>query len=181
MKPTRLILASLLLALPAIQGCSQPPAATAPATVESKQPSAAATIAAAAPSREDTKACDLVTAQEMSAILGAEVAATPDDHSNGRTGCIYKSDKPIEHTSPYAEFSVDWGSGEGAMAAMGMLNRYEPGIADPYAGIGDQAVAQGPVLTIRSGDDLVTITLSGVDDVPAKAKKIFDTAKAKMH
>ncbi len=178
MNTTGRVLASLLLALPAITGCSRPATPAAAATADIPAPTASA--AAAAPAREDAKACDLVTAQEMSAILGASVAATSDDHSNGRTGCIYKSDKPIEHTSPYAEFSVDWGSGEGAMAANASLAQHEPGISDPYAGIGDQAVAMGPVLMIRSGEDLITITLSGVDDVPAKAKKIFDTAKARM-
>jgi len=56
----------------------------------------------------------------------------------------------------------------------------EPGIDNPYAGIGDQAVAVGTSLMIRNGKDLVTITFSGVDHAPAKAKKIFDTAKARM-
>lgn len=180
MNPTRLVLVSLLLALPAINGCSRSPSTAAATTADTPAPTPATGSVTATPSREDAKACDLVTAQEMSAILGAPVAATPDDHSNGRTGCIYKSDKPIEHTSPYAEFSVDWGSGEAAMAANAMLSQHEPGISDPYAGIGDQAITMGPVLMIRSGGDLVTITLSGVDDVPTKAKKIFDAAKAKM-
>jgi hypothetical protein len=66
------------------------------------------------------------------------------------------------------------------MAGVGMAGRHEPGLASPYAGIGDQAAAVGPALFIRTGDDLVTIVFSGVDDTTGAAKKIFDTAKAKM-
>ena len=47
-------------------------------------------------------------------------------------------------------------------------------------GIGDQAIAVGPALMIKTGDDLVKLIFTGVDDAPVKAKKIFDTAKARM-
>jgi len=33
---------------------------------------------------------------------------------------------------------------------------------------------------IRTGDDLVTNVLPGVSGAPAKAKRIFETAKARM-
>jgi hypothetical protein len=33
---------------------------------------------------------------------------------------------------------------------------------------------------IRTGEDLVSIVFSGVEDAPSKAKRIFDTAKARM-
>ena len=182
MNSTRLVLASLLLALPAINGCSKPPEASAPETVA---PVAAAHIPASvtgtvatAPSREDAKACDLVTPAEMSVILGSAVAgAEPNHKSSGKTECIYK---PADAISPYVEFSVEWGEGETAMNAMGAMAHAEPGIGNPYEGIGDQAVAVGTALMIRNGKDLVTITFSGVEDAPAKAKKIFNTAKARM-
>ena len=183
MNSTRLVLASLLLALPALYGCSKPPATPAPtATADTPAPAAAAAVAvaaaAAAASREDAKACDLVTPAEMSTILGSTVVgAEPNHKSSGKTECIYK---PAEAVSPYVEFSVEWGEGETAMNAMGAMAHAEPGIGNPYDGIGDQAVAAGTALMIRSGKDLVTITFSGVTDAPAKAKKIFDTAKARM-
>jgi hypothetical protein len=41
-------------------------------------------------------------------------------------------------------------------------------------------VAVGPALFIRTGDDLMTIVLSGVNDRPAAAKKIFDAARGAM-
>ena len=51
----------------------------------------------------------------------------------------------------------------------------EPGLADPLAGIGDQAVQAGPMLLIRRGEDLITLTLSGVDeDWATVAKAILD-------
>lgn len=122
------------------------------------------------------RACALVTEKEMSAILGAPVVGAAND-SNSQTECIYK---PADASFPYVELSVDWGGGEAAMAATGMMQKQEPGIADPYAGIGDQAAAVGPSLWIRTGDDLMTIVFAGVSDGPAAAKRIFDTAKPRM-
>lgn len=122
-------------------------------------------------------ACAMVSEAEMSRILGGAVLARNNDHSNGKTECIYTA---VTGISPYAELSVEWGSGEGALAGVAMLGQVEPGIANPYEGIGDQAVAVGPALMIRTGEDLVTIVFSGVDDIPSKAKQILATAKARM-
>jgi hypothetical protein len=119
----------------------------------------------------------MVTAEEMSAILGAAVHAERNDRSNGKTECIYTPDGGI---SPYVELSVEWGSGEGAMMGAGMAAQIEPGLTNPYEGLGDQAIAVGPMLMIRTGEDLVSIVFSGVEDAPSKAKRIFDTAKARM-
>jgi len=119
----------------------------------------------------------MLPAAAMSAILGGAVGARPNDRSNGKTECIYE---PVAGVSPYVELSIDWGGGAGAMAGVAMLGQREPGIASPYDGLGDEAAAIGPALMIRSGEDLVTIVFSGVEDAPAKARKIFDAAKAAM-
>ena len=66
------------------------------------------------------------------------------------------------------------------MASAGAMGRREPGLTNPYEGIGDQAAAVGPALMIRTGEDLVTIVFTGVSGAPAKAKRIFETAKARM-
>jgi hypothetical protein len=66
------------------------------------------------------------------------------------------------------------------MASAGLMGRREPGLTNPYDGIGDQAAAVGPALMIRTGEDLMTIVFTGVIDAPAKAKRIFATAKARM-
>lgn len=172
MQMTRLVFAGVLLALPALDGCSKSPAEAAPTAVAAPPPSVSVP---GKPSREDARACDLVTPQEMSAILGSVVVGTEPGHkSSGKTECIYQ---PAEGVSPYVEFSVEWGEGETAMGAMG---QGKPGPDDPYAGIGDQAKSVGTTLWIRSGEDLVQIVFSGVTDAPVKAKKIFNTAKARM-
>jgi hypothetical protein len=135
----------------------------------------AARNAAVAPRRPEPVACTLVSESEMSAILGAPVETDP----NLRTGnkCIYKVATGV---GPYVELSVDMGDGKTAMAAMGMMGKKEPGITSPYDGIGDQAATVGTALMIRTGEDLVTIVFSGVTDAPAKARRIFDTAKPRM-
>ena len=182
MKTTRLAFA-LLLGLSALSGCSK--SAPAPETAAPAAETAASTpsqddiakAVAAANQTDPRKACELVTAAEMSTILGSTVAAEPNESSFGKTECDYK---PAQGISPYVEFSVEWGEGETAMRAAGMMDKHEPGIASPYDGIGDQAVAVGPSLLIRSGNDAIWIVFSGVEDAPAKAKKIFDTAKARF-
>jgi hypothetical protein len=135
----------------------------------------AAAKAAGKPARPSPVACSLVSEAEMSAILGAPVVTDPNLRSG--TKCIYKATTGI---SPYVELSVDIGDAKVAMGAMGTMAKAEPGLTNPYDGIGDQAAAVGPALMIRTGDDLVTIVFSGVSDAPAKAKRIFDTAKSRM-
>lgn len=143
----------------------------------SASPPPPAEARAQAAEKAQPTACEMVTQAEMSAILGSAVVAKADEHTSDKTECIYTA---ATGTSPRVEFSVNWGDGEAAMAAMGMMGQKEPGITNPYEGIGDQASAVGPALMIRTGDDLVTLVFSGVDDAPAKARKIFETAKARM-
>lgn len=185
MRTTRFAIA-LLLIMTALPGCSKPssaPASThvsdapAPAASQAATPARPGGVAANVPG-EPKKACELVTAEEMSGILGAVVAGVEPGHkSSGKTECIYK---PAAAPNPYVEFSVEWGEGELALSMMGTMGRAEPGITNPYEGIGDQAASVGTALMIRSGKDLITITFSGVSHAPAKARKIFDTAKARM-
>jgi hypothetical protein len=173
----RPLLLSIALAIAAFAGgCARTPSSdtqTAPSDGES----AAGEPQQVAPPTAPLIACAMVTAAEMSEILGAAVAVQANDRSNGKTECIYS---PVEGFSPYVELAVEWGSGEAAMQGMGMAGSLEPGLANPYEGIGDQAIAVGPMLAIRTGDDLVTIVLSGVDDAPATARRIFEATKAEM-
>lgn len=122
------------------------------------------------------RGCALVTEKEMSAILGAPVVGEANDSGN-KIECIYK---PAEASFPYVELSVARGDGNVGMASIRGMQKHEPGIADPYAGIGDEAATVGPSLWIRTGDDLVTIVFGGVADGPGAAKRIFDTAKPRM-
>ena len=128
--------------------------------------------ASSKPPPRNMPACMLVTNNEMSTILGAPVQG----NATSRSKCIYKANTG---TTPYVEFSMDYGDGEAGMAGAGFAGKHEPGLTSPYDGIGDQAVAAGPALFIKTGDDLITLVFSGVADVPATAKKIVDTIKAK--
>lgn len=131
---------------------------------------------AAPEASKQSSACEMVTQSEMSAILGVAVAAKDTTHSAGETACTYSAPSGF----PTVQMEVDWGDGEVAMGAFAMLNRNQPGIGSPYEGVGDQAVAVGPSLMIRTGDDLMKLIFSGVDDAPAKARKIFQTAKPRL-
>jgi hypothetical protein len=135
----------------------------------------AAAKSLAEPPHKTPTPCGLVSAAEMSAILGATVVADPN--RGGKTECDYT---PASGISPAVKLTVDWGDGKIAMSAAGMMGKREPGLTSPYDGIGDQASAVGPALMIRTGEDLVTIIFTGVSDAPAKAKRIFDTAKPRM-
>jgi hypothetical protein len=135
----------------------------------------AASKAAAKAPRQMPAPCALVTAAEMSAILGVPVVAAP--RPGGNTECNYK---PASAGMPAVKLTIDWGDGAIAMKSAGMMGRREPGLTNPYEGIGDQAFAVGPALMIRTGDDLMTIVFTGVSGAPAKAKRIFETAKGRM-
>lgn len=122
------------------------------------------------------RACELVTAQEMSRILGKAVNAQGSEGYE-KTGCTYSV---AQGEGPYVEFSVNWGSAEGAMNMTRMLAMAEPDMAQPYSGIGDEATMVGSMLMIRSGEDLVILAIADVNDIAGKARRIFDTAKARM-
>ena len=124
-----------------------------------------------------TPACQLVSPAEMSAIMGTPVVGKPDDRPGEFTQCTYR---PASAMTPSIELKLTWGDGAAAMKGMGQAGKREPGLVTPYDGIGDQAGVAGPLLLIRTGDDLMTMVFNGVTGTPAKAKRIFDTAKARM-
>lgn len=123
------------------------------------------------PKQEPKTACQMVSAEQMSAILGSTVTAEPISDSVGKTDCNYA---PKEGSMPMAQLSIEYGSAEAAMTAGGMLGRIEPGMTNPYEGLGDQAAAIGPAVWIRQGDDLVIITVFGVDASDAAVKRIYE-------
>lgn len=140
----------------------------------------AITLEAAAAAKKphgSTPACQLVTSAEMSIILGTIVVGKPDDRPGDFTGCTYQ---PTSASFPSVELKLTWGDGAAAMQGIGIAGKREPGLVSPYDGIGDQAGTAGPLLLIRTGDDLMTMVFNGVIGTPAKAKRIYDTAKARM-
>ena len=134
------------------------------------------TAAQATPEPRLLSACEMVTAAEMTKLLGGAVSARPGP-SNGQTACIYTA---VTGISPYAELKIEWGSGEAGMMGANIANAHEPGLADPLDGLGDQAMNLGPAVMIRRGEDLVTITLSGVDEVLPHVKVIYSLIDKRM-
>jgi outer membrane protein OmpA-like peptidoglycan-associated protein len=118
----------------------------------------------------------MVTAADMSGIVGMRVSAEGDG-GVGSTTCRYR---PADAGFPYVEIKIDWGNGSAAMLGTNMLGRHEPGIADPLAGLGDEASAIGPAFMIRVGEDFVNLTFLGVDDSLAAAKRIIDIMRPRM-
>ena len=165
---TRSKLASaLLLALIAV-GCSKTelpatgtPVVEGPVAVAAKRP------------EQPPSACEIVDASAMSAILGAAVLS----QGGGESKCTYKATAGI---SPYAELEIERGDGEIAMKATRQMNKREPGIADPLAGLGDEAAQVGPAFFIRSGKDFVKIVFSGVTDPVPKAKAVLKLVGPKL-
>lgn len=131
----------------------------------------------AAPASRDAEKtpCEMTTAAEVSTIVGATLVV--DDEAGGSNTCRYR---PASGSMPSVEIQVDRGGGAAAMTATGLLARREPGITDPLAGIGDQAVAIGPALWVRVGEDLITLTLFGVEDGPTAARRIVTLMRPRM-
>lgn len=112
----------------------------------------------------------------MSTILGGAVKAEAEDRPT-QTSCTYTAASGI---SPYAELKVTWGDGEVGMMGAGLARRLEPGLTDPLAGLGDQASSMGTGFMIRTGEDLITVVFSGVDEPVEKAKRIVATMRPRM-
>lgn len=114
-------------------------------------------------------ACTLVTAAEMSEVLGATLTSEPDDRG-GQTKCSYS---PQEGFAPYAELQINWDDGKAGMAGAQAMGEQLKDVMNKFAGLGDEAAAVGPMILIRRGTDLITLVLSGVDDSAGKAKQIY--------
>jgi hypothetical protein len=159
--------AALLLA-----GCSKTSSGPAPASGPAAARPAAGQAVAAEPT--ELAACDFLTAEEMSALLGGRVTRDPPRQSNT---CVYS---PAQGSGPFAELKFEPGDGQAAMMGAGFANRHEPGLVDPLAGVGDQALTVGPVVMIRRGEDLITIRVTGVDDALRRIKLIYAAINAKL-
>jgi predicted small lipoprotein YifL len=132
----------------------------------------AATQAQSTPAPKPRSTCERVTAEQMSAILGAPVNA---ELTSG-TECSYNPKSGAG--MPMAQLTIDLGSAEAAMTATGMLGQMEPGMTNPYEGLGDQASAIGPAVWIRRGEDLIMITVIGVEDHDAAVKRVYELVNA---
>ena len=192
---TCLCLGALLLA-----ACSKE--ATTPTGAAGGLPAATALGAnttAAAPTpgaRKRGKACDMVTAAEMSMILGGPVvaAAGGNDRPPSSTECIYSpadgsnpanAEMPNGSSTPYAELQVDWGAGDAQAldTATALVNSAGlAGSADPLKGLGERAykVTAYQVFISTHGDLMMIRFLPRTGEVDGKARRIFETAKGRV-
>jgi hypothetical protein len=122
-------------------------------------------------------ACELVSAADMSAVLGSAVGAVADDRG-GQTKCTYET-AGGEIGAPYAEVQLNWGDGAAGMKGAGAMESQLAPAMGELKGVGDQAIAVGPMILIRRGEDLITLVISGVQNVPA-AKKLYGLIDARL-
>ena len=123
-------------------------------------------------------ACELVSAADMSTVLGSAVGAVADDRG-GQTKCTYET-AGGEIGAPYAEVQLNWGDGvAGIKGAGAMESELGPAMGE-LAGLGDQATSVGPMILIRRGEDLITLVISGVPDGTAAAKRIYGLLDARL-
>lgn len=185
------VILSFALATMVGAGCSKQeasPAAGAPAV----STEAAATPAAA----PHALACDMVTAAEMSVILGTTVQATAGSNERppSATECRYQTGEPSPSEDAmaqgavepiYAEVEVDWGGGdqETLGTAADLVNGASTlDAADPLKGLGDRAykVTNDQVFISTKGDLMMIRFSRRSGDVAARARKIFEAAQPRM-
>jgi hypothetical protein len=123
-------------------------------------------------------ACELVSAADMSTVLGSAVGSVADDRG-GQTKCTYET-AGGELGAPYVEVQLNWGDGVAGMKGAGALESQLGPAMDELAGLGDQATSVGPMILIRRGEDLITLVISGVPDSTAAAKSIYDLLSARL-
>lgn len=149
-----------------IAGCSRDEPPPAAAIVTAPVPDAGAML-------NRMSACEMMNASEMTVLLGGAVDAQP----SGASKCVYA---PVAGDAPYAELEIDRGQGNAAFKRVPKTGLIEPGSPNPLAGLGDQTAQVGPVLLVRSGADLVKITVSGSKNGAAALRAIFMLVKPRL-
>jgi hypothetical protein len=160
-------------------GCSKEEASRTAAT----RATAAKATTIAPGQKQRASACSMVTQSEMSAILGSAVAAAPGSNERppSQTECDYS---PVAGPSPYAELEVDWGGGDlkALGTAAGLANGAAAGAVDPLQGLGERAyqVTAFQVFISTQGNLMMIRFEPGTKDVIPMARRIYETAKARM-
>jgi outer membrane protein OmpA-like peptidoglycan-associated protein len=135
----------------------QTPAAQTPPQI-SPVPPASGT---AAGSLRTVPACELITREEMSGLLGAPIGRPAAEDSARKTSCIYPPGEAGSYAQ--AEVTIDWHHSGGVT--------FERQLADAFGGtavgrqvarrveLGDEAAYNGGVLTVKLGTALITVAL----------------------
>lgn len=170
--------ASLLL----LQACSQStpmPAATTAVSAANADPASAVPVVAPASAQESGdphQACNLLTANELSAVVGSPMVATPQD-GDGVSNCKYA---PAGDRGPSVEFTVMPGDGESTLQMDRDMKGHDAEADKRFAGIGDDAVVVPPSVQVRVGKDLLVFSLLGVGDEPSAIRKIVSVVKPRL-
>ena len=179
----RLALWPLCLAALLAAGCSKEASPPAGATTAPSVSAPVVATKAAPASKARANACNMVTAAEMSAILGGTVtaAAGGNERPPAATECIYESASP----SLSAELEVDWGGGDPQVlgTAAGLANGAAPVKAvGPLHGLGERAytVTADQVFISTQGHLMMIRFPRGSSNVAAKARRIYETAQPRM-
>ena len=168
-----------LLVLPLLNACSKaPPAnvATSP-TADSATP-APAPEAAPAPLADVVvpggpgRACNRVTASEMSAIVGVPMGSTPNDVTEGVTSCSYTA---LSGAGPTIEYTISAGDGEATLDMGREMKGYDAARGKALADVGADADVIGNAVVINDHGDMVSLTLAGFgrEREPALAQRIY--------
>lgn len=163
--PVRSPLVAVVVLAGALVACSRSEAPDQDAVTQVNPPAAATAPASG---------CDLVTAAEMSTLLGTAVVGR---QPYGDDTCVYT---PPQDSAPQVELKVSLGDGEPAMLASRFMSRFEPELTESLAGIGDEATLAGPALMVRLGQDLVTITFTAIEEPVPVARGIIDIMRPRM-
>lgn len=157
--------------------CAQHSSADAPSATETTK-----TVATVAVTKH-LGACEIVTAREMSAILGGPMKAQrgSNDRPPSATECDYSS---ATGASAYAELELDWDAGElqAFKKAGGLAGGAAPGSANAMKGLGEAAyLVAGTQVFISTGGNLMIIRfLPGAHDVISRARRVYNVAKARL-
>ncbi len=184
----KLVCYSLLLAMPMLHGCAQsaapaPAGATPAASGEAASvptpvatPAPPASVADVPVPGGASRACNRVTASELSAIVGMPMGATANDGNEGITSCSYA---PVAGKGPSVEYTISAGDGASTLSMGREMKNYDPAPGKAFAGIGEDADVIGAAVVINDHGDMVSLRLVGIGraDEPAVAKKIYDASQ----
>jgi hypothetical protein len=154
-------IAPMLFTAALLSGCG-----SAPAVSDSAQQSGSTESIAQqrrAPSEKKTDArsvCTMIPKAEMETILGGALTSAEAKDAPGRSECTYVG------FGRYAGVAIEWGNGEAGMAGARLAAKFMGATAGsipvmtPIEGLGDEATLMiGGVLSVRKGDDLITVDL----------------------
>ncbi len=175
-----------LIAAALLAGCggSKNPVAAAPAAASAGSAAVAAAAGAAnSAAAIPGQACSFITRAEMANLLGAAIGSLIEENSADTASCAYPPGAPDSYAQ--AEIEIQWrhdGSSSFEQQLSDAFGGSDPGQRVAHAvQLGDHAFySQEGVLSIRTGETRVTITLPMRPDSEARAVAIGKALLARL-